>query len=331
MRISRVGIVVLVAAIALAVAAIGWASEGGARFAATVNPLRPVAPDDVVLDPSHGFLVLVEGDASLYENETEGPVAIGGDVRFRVYNAGLNNPGNYVLPGDTRPTSLVIGGRPLFEQSGTGTLSVLNQSFAKIGDLSGSTVVPAGGVTHVVPTGGDETTRPAVLIQDQEPPESVGGPSGFDFPALFALYRQINADMSACSSTIQLTDQSGQAPWNGTDPVATIGLQPGQNVLDITPEQLSTLDFVNPVNGSLQPGEEAFLVINVRGDGDLTFSPPTVPWQGNAPSRHVLWNFTTSGTITIPPTANTVWGTVYAPNANLVDHSVENIEGAVVA
>ncbi|NUT50520.1 MAG: choice-of-anchor A family protein [Saccharothrix sp.] len=331
MQISRIGAAGMALAVAVAVAAIGWASGDGGRLTATVNPLRPVAPDDVYADPSHGFLVLVEGDARLYENETEGAVAVGGDVVFRVYNTGLNYPGTYVLPGDALPTSMVMGGRPVFEESGTGTLNTLNQSFVKIGDLSGASVLPSGGVTYVVPAGGDESTRPAVVVQSPQPADSVGGPSGFDFPALFSLYRQINADMAACPSTIQLMDGSGTAPWNGTDPAATIGLQPGQNILNITPEQLDTLDFINPAPDSLQPGPDAFLIINVVGGGDMTFSPPTVSWQGNDPSRHVLWNFTTSGTVTIPSTANTVWGTVYAPNADVVDQSVENIEGAVVA
>lgn len=116
-------------AVAVAVLATGWAPVPRTGLAAVVNPLRPVAPGDVVADPSHGFLVLVEGDAALYENETEGPVAIGGDVRFRTYNAGANDPGTYVLPGDSRPTSLVVGGRPDYAQSAAGgVLNVLNES-----------------------------------------------------------------------------------------------------------------------------------------------------------------------------------------------------------
>ncbi|MFI9007389.1 collagen-binding domain-containing protein [Actinosynnema sp. NPDC053489] len=328
MQISRIG--AAAATVAVAVLALGWAPAPQPRPAASVNPVRPVAPDDVVADPSHGFLVLVEGDAGLYENETEGPVGVGGDVRFRAYNAGPNNPGTYTLPGDTRPTSLVVGGRVDFAGSGTGTLRVLNQSYAKVGDLSGSTVVPSGGVTFVVPAGGGPDTRPAVAVQTSQPAASVGGPSGFDFPALFALYRRINADLSACASTARLLDQNAQSPWNGTDPVATIGLQPGQNVLTLTAAQLEALDSVNPVANALQPGDRAWLVVDVDVAGDYTWSVPNVSWQGNGPSRHVLWNFTTSGTITLPPGSNTVWGTVYAPNATLVDSGDANIEGAVV-
>ncbi|KOX21932.1 hypothetical protein ADK67_25180 [Saccharothrix sp. NRRL B-16348] len=327
MQISRVGAVGM--AVAVAVLAIGWAPGPQPRLAAVVNPLRPVAPDDVYADPSHGFLVLVEGDAALYENETEGPMAIGGDVRFRQYNAGLNDPGTYVLSGDTRPTSLVIGGAPDFAQS-TGSLNVLNDSYAKIGDLSGADVLPSGGVTWVVPDGAAPGATPGVAIQTSQPAESVGGPSGFDFASLFATYRQLNAEISACPSTVTLTDQNGQNPWNGTDPNATLGLLPGQNVLTLTAAQLSALDNINPRNGFLQPSDQAWLVVNVDVTGDYTWDVPQVSWQGNEPSRHVLWNFTTSGTITLPEASPTVWGTIYAPNAALVDLSPANVEGAVV-
>jgi choice-of-anchor A domain-containing protein len=239
-------------------------AAGAAQAATPVNPVQPVNPADAAADPSHGFLVLVEGDAGLYQNETEGPVAIGGDVRFRNYRVGLNNAGSYVIPGESRPVGLVVGGAPGFSGSPAGgTLSVLNNAYAKFGDLSGSTVLPSG-----------------------------GGPSGFDFAGLFTTYRSLNTAIAACPGTVQLTDQNGQNPWNGTDPVATIGLQPGQNVLTLTPAQLSALQGINPRNGSLQPGDAAL---------------PQVSWQGNTPSRHVLWNFTTTGTITLPAGSPTVW------------------------
>jgi choice-of-anchor A domain-containing protein len=300
-----------------------------AQAATPVNPVQPVNPADAAADPSHGFLVLVEGDAGLYQNETEGPVAIGGDVRFRNYRVGLNNAGTYVIPGESRPVGLVVGGAPDFAGSPAGgTLSVLNNTYAKFGDLSGATVLPSGGVTLVTPAAG--TASGQVSIQTNRSGPSVGGPSGFDFAGLFSTYRSLNTAIAACPGTLQLTDQNGQNPWNGTDPVATIGLQRGQNVLTLTPAQLSALQSINPRNGFLQPGDAAWLIINVEVGGDYTWSVPQVSWQGNTPSRHVLWNFTTTGTITLPAGSPTVWGTIYAPNAALVDSSSSNIEGNVV-
>lgn len=84
-----------------------------------------------------------------------------------------------------------------------------------------------------------------------------------------------------CAEPGQAVDQNGQNPWNGTDPNATIGLEPGQNVLTITPEELAALDNINPLSGALQPGDEAWLIINVEVDGDYTWDLPQVSWQGN--------------------------------------------------
>jgi choice-of-anchor A domain-containing protein len=317
------------AAVVLAVVPTGVAV--GQPLTAPVNPVRPVDPANVQTDPSHGFLVLVEGDAGLFQNETEGPVAVGGNLRFRQYNVGANNPGSYTLPGDTRPTSLVVGGHLDFPGSPPGAeLSVLNQSYAKIGDLSQTTVLLSGGVTWIEPAGAAAGTLPAVDVQTGEPAAAVGGPSGFDFASLFATYRSLNAAMAECAQTVTLKDSNGQSDWNGTDPVATLGLQPGQNVLTLTLDQLAHLQFINPLPGAPQPGTSAWLVINVVGGGDFTLPMPGVSWQGNGPSQHVLWNFTTTGTITLAAGSNTVWGTVYAPNAALVDNSVGNIEGNVV-
>lgn len=319
----------VLAAAVLAMVPTGVAA--GQPLTAPTNPVRPVDPANVQTDPSHGFLVLVEGDANLFENETEGPVAVGGNLRFRQYNVGANNPGSYVLPGDTQPTSLVVSRHLDFAGSPPGAvLSVLNQSYAKIGDLSNANVLPSGGVTWVVPAGGTTATRPAVSIQTGEPAASVGGPSGFDLPSLFTTYRSINAAIAECAQTVTLKDSNGQSDWNGTDPVATLGLQPGQNVLTLTPSQLAHLQSINPLPGELQPGSSAWLVINVVGSGDFTLPMPNVSWQGNGPSQHVLWNVTTAGTITLAPASNTVWGTIYAPNAALVDESSGNIEGNVV-
>jgi choice-of-anchor A domain-containing protein len=127
-----------------------------------------------------------------------------------------------------------------------------------------------------------------VAIQTSQSAASVGGPSGFDFPALFSTYRDLNTSIAGCPNTVRLMDQNGQNPWNGTDPNATIGLQPGQNVLTLTAAEMSALDNINPLNGALQPGDAAWLVINVEVDGDYTWPVPQVSWQGNGPSRHVL-------------------------------------------
>ncbi|WP_177154390.1 collagen-binding domain-containing protein [Actinosynnema pretiosum] len=302
-----------------------------AEPSAVVNPVRTVDPTDVYRDPAHGFIVLVEQDATLRENEVEGPVAIGGNLSFRDFRAGSNHPGAYVLPGDAQPTSLVVGGRLDYAASTpTARFDLLNASYAKFGDLSNATAVENVSTTDIVPAG-----RPAPVLQvhTPQPAASLTRPSGFDLPTLFTTYRKLNAGMAACPSTAVLRDQNGQNPWNGEDPTATLGLRPGQNTLTLTPDQLDKLATLNPLAGYNQPGDGsgAWLIVNVPFTGDRALHLPNVTWQGNSASRHVLWNFTTTGTLTLPPETGTLWGTLYAPNAHVLDVSPGNVEGDLIA
>ncbi|WP_026239498.1 collagen-binding domain-containing protein [Parafrankia discariae] len=254
---------------------------------------------------------------------------VGGDGQN--YRVGLNNPGSYVLPGDSAPTSFVVGGQLDFAGSPAGgTVTVLGNSYAKVANLANATGLPQGGVTQVVPAGGGAGTTPALFINSSQPAASVAGTSGFNLPSMFATYRDLNSHIASCALTISLLDRNGQAPWNGTDPTATIPLRTGQNILNLTGAQLARSRNINPAPGSVQPSASTTLVVNVVAPGSYSFAVPNVSWQGNEPSRHVLWNFTATGTLTLPSGSNTVWGTIYAPNAALVDLSSSNIEGNVV-
>jgi hypothetical protein len=55
--------------------------------------------------------MMTEGDARLVGSENEGAVAVGGNSSFSNYQVATNNAGSFVVPGDTNPTALVVGGR----------------------------------------------------------------------------------------------------------------------------------------------------------------------------------------------------------------------------
>ncbi|CAI7975516.1 exported hypothetical protein [Frankia sp. Hr75.2] len=86
----------------IALAALAPAIPASAQVTA-VNPVLTASPGNLNADPGHGCLVLAEGDSGLFSNETEGPVAIGGNVQFQNCRVGLNNPGTYTLPGGGAP------------------------------------------------------------------------------------------------------------------------------------------------------------------------------------------------------------------------------------
>ena len=86
--------------------------------------------------PALGFNVFLENGARLVNNETEGPVALGGNLTVDgSYQVSTNNPGSFYVNG-VRVT-LVIGGKVLYQ---SGTLQVNQNGYVKIGDCLSSTV-----------------------------------------------------------------------------------------------------------------------------------------------------------------------------------------------
>jgi len=210
-----------------------------------VNPVRPVSAGDAALDPSHHFLVLVEQNAGLYHNEAEGSILVGGDVSWRSYQV-VPKSTPYTVPGDNAPAGLVVRGAIDFVGStnGSQTLAVQQNTNAYLAGLANATVVPNGGITYVVPPGGNGNTRPVLAVHKAQTSMSMARDPGFDVPALFSTYRTLAGQLAACANTVDFLDQNGSGPWPGSGN-ATIRLRPGQNVLNTTVAQLKTLQNVN--------------------------------------------------------------------------------------
>ena len=312
-------------AAATALGSLGLTLGGSATAASTaVNPVRPVDATDVQKDPSHGFGVLVSGDAKLTGGESETSMAVGGTLTFGGYNLASKDAGSatYTAPGDTAPTSLVAGSVDFAGSSGI--LQVDQGMYAKIG--GSPAVFPSGGTTGIDAPGSTGDGSPHIVVNSSEPAASVLSSSGFDLPSLFAQYQTLNTQMAALADTVSLQDQNGVTAWNGTDSNVSLTLQPGQNVWNVTAAQLATIQNINLRGQAL--GSGAWLVVNVTDSGDIDLKGATNAFQ-NSPTD-VLWNFTTNGTITLD-SGRQFSGTLYAPNAAVVDSDGQNLEGDLVA
>ncbi|TDU02124.1 choice-of-anchor A domain-containing protein [Streptomyces sp. 846.5] len=314
-----------VIAAATALGSLGLTLGGSATAAGTVvNPVRPVDATDVQKDPSHGFGVLVSGDAQLTGGESETSMAVGGTLTFGGYNLASKDAGSatYTAPGDTAPTSLVAG---TVDFSGsTGVLQVDQGMYAKIG--GSPAVFPSGGTTGIDAPGSTGDGSPHIVVNSSEPAASVLSSSGFDLPSLFTQYRTLNTQMAALTDTVSLQDQNGVTAWNGTDSNVSLTLQPGQNVWNVTAAQLAAIQNINLSGQAL--GSGAWLVVNVTDSGNIDLKGATNAFQNNP--TDVLWNFTTNGTITLD-SGRQFSGTLYAPNAAVVDSDGQNLEGDLVA
>ncbi|WP_455680233.1 collagen-binding domain-containing protein [Streptomyces roseolus] len=275
----------------------------------------------------NGFGVVVETDALLGSTESEGPVAIGGDLSYGAgYNVALHTPGTFRDGTDARPTALLVGGRIDYAAgSPVGVLKVLQDGYVKVGDLSGSEVVTrdandAAVKTQVVATGQGHDSTPRVELTVEQPALSVGPHPGLmDFTGLFAAYRDRADALASCAATVEVEDPG------------RIGLDASRtNVLRLTGEELNALSELTFLD---RPTAEGPLVIDVdtRASGSVfTWDVPNLAGVSGEDAPFILWNFSDATAVTIA-TGDSVEGTIYAPRAHVTDLDPANIEGDVIA
>lgn len=305
--------------------------DPGAEVTSLVGPVNPVAP-------ALSFGVMTEGNANVVNDENEGTMAVGGDLSFGNYQLAGGSAGSFVVPGDANPTALVVGGRVNFAASVPGTrLQVLQNGYAKVGDLTGTFVRDldnnqAAVNTRILPSDNYDAA-PRVELVTRQPVSSVGPTSPINFAAAFTSFRSTATDLATCDNTVVLRDPNGNLLPSpipaGSNAVVT--LTPGvTNVLNISATDLSNIAILTFAN---QPTADTPLLVNVDTTGvgnTFNWTAPNFAGVGGNQARFILLNFPTATTLTLTPGAATVEGTIYAPNANLLDQSASNTEGSII-
>ncbi|WP_158585457.1 choice-of-anchor A family protein [Kitasatospora sp. SolWspMP-SS2h] len=299
------------------------------------------AYDGNPLDGTEGFGVFIHHDALLGSTESEGPVAVGGNLSFGAgYNVALNTAGSYTADGDARPTGLLVGGRVDFPGSDpTGVLKVLGDGYVKIGDPTGAGVLTtdangAAVATHVVAAGSGYDSTPRIELSARQPAAAVTRGSLPDFDARFTAFRTRATAMAACAENVQLLDGNGN-PYpdqNDLPPGAQVKIHltaDRTNVLRLTGTQLNRIGQLTFLD---QPTTAAPLVIvvdtNATGHA-LAWNSPTFAGLDPAGISALLWDFPDATSIT-HASGDTINGTLYAPSARLTDLDASNIQGDIV-
>ncbi|MFI7341682.1 collagen-binding domain-containing protein [Streptomyces sp. NPDC050085] len=272
---------------------------------------------------NNGFSVVVEKNALLGSTEMEGPAAIGGDLQFgQGYNVAIHTPGGWTAPGDSAPTSLLVGGRVDFGSSSTSGVLRVVAGHVKVGDTAGTSVLTedrngASVNTHVVRAGSDYDSTPRIELTTRQPAASVGPQPGLmDFTSLFAGYRDRAQAIAACANNVELN--------NGR-----ITLAPNRtNVLHVTGEQLNELDELTFLNRPTRSGPLAIVVDTTATGGALTWGVPNMAGVSGQDAPYILWDFPDATDITLA-TGDSLEGTVYAPRARFTDLDPANIEGDI--
>ncbi|MFE5791042.1 collagen-binding domain-containing protein [Streptomyces sp. NPDC056503] len=287
--------------------------------AATVDVGNPVSGNN-------GFGVVVETDALLGSTESEGPVAIGGDLSYGAgYNVSLHTPGTFRDGTDAQPTALLVGGR--IDHGGgspVGVLKVLQDGYVKIGDLTGADVVTRDGngaavKTQVVAAGQGHGSTPRIELTVEQPALSVGPHPGLmDFTGLFADYRDRADALASCAATVELQDP-GRITLSGRR----------TNVLRLTGEELNDLSELTFLDRPTAAGPLVIDVDTSASGSVFTWDVPNTAGVSGEDAPYILWNFADATEITIA-TGDSVEGTIYAPRAHVTDIDPSNIEGDVV-
>jgi len=288
------------------------------------------------VDGNQGFAVMTEGNASLVQTESEGPIAVGGNLTIGGgYNVAIHSAGSYTVGSDPEPSALVIGGSVDWAGSASnGLIRVLSPGYVKIGNLSGSAVHTtdnnnASISTTVTQSSAAYNALPGINLTVKEPAAAVG-PGGIDFTTAFTTFRARAQRLAACENNVTLLDGNGNPLTGGAIPSngqVKIALAAGQtNVLNIAASDLSQIKVLTFLN---QPAQDTPLLINVTGTGSFDWTSPNMAGVSGTQAPYILWNL--PGFTTLVRTGgDSLEGTLYAPDADFTDNGATNIEGDII-
>lgn len=286
--------------------------------------------------PAQGFNVFIENNMTLQTNESEGPVACGGDLVVNGnYQVAVNHPGNFMVNGVT--IGLLVGGKVNY-QSGN-ALQVNQNTYVKIGNGTGSHVWyydqnNAASPIRITPSS-NYNSSPRIMLQANSNQLGVSvnnNPviqSGLvDFSAAFQEMKATSLSISQCTGNAQLTNPNGQPiPANNLPNQVKINLQNGVNYLNVTGADMNN---VQVFTYNQPPSASKILIVNVDAPGTFNWNVWNQAGVGFQQCPYILYNFYNTTQLNINGNS-TIEGTVFAPFADINKTTNQsNIEGQII-
>lgn len=287
--------------------------------------------------PAKGFNIFALNNLALTTNETEGPIACGGDLSIKGnYQVCLHNAGTFMVSGVK--IGLLVGGKVNY-QSGN-ALQILQNAYVKIGNGSGSYVWyydqnNAASPIRITPNASYDSS-PRIMLSANS--NQLGVNSGnnpvfqnnlLDFASAFTTMRATSSSIAMCTGNAQLTNPNGQSiPTTNLPNQVKINLQNGINYLNVTGADMNN---VQVFTFNQQPSASKVLVINVDAPGTFNWNVWNQSGIGFSQCPYILYNFYNTTQLNIQG-SNVVEGTVFAPFAD-VDKTANqaNLEGQVIS
>lgn len=283
---------------------------GGEETTTSISPMAAYSQWNVV---SFGDMAV--------QVESDGAVAVGGELTFTRTNVGMKS--SAVVPG--------VGG----------TVGVLAQDLKLAAPSSGTLEVHAGGL--VVGNGGDvdlldrDSNGASVALR------VVAKGSGYDSAPSVILRNgekaAVNAELfselfsqAAATATSQKVSAAAscnpQAAVSISGSTATVRPVEGTtSVWTLSATQLNALKEIKFEGATISGGTGTNVVVNVTGDEDVSLGF-NMPGVGESNAGGILWNFPASTRIT--QVGDSTYGSILAPQAQFVKNSA-NINGTLVA
>ena len=289
--------------------------------------------------PAKNFNVFTLGNTTLTTNESEGPIAIGGDLTITgSYQVAIHSAGNFLV--GNKPIGLLVNGKVNY-QSGN-SVQVLSNAYVKIGNANGSTVWYADQNNATPPIritpNSNYNSSPRIELNSNAPSLGVSVNNNpvfqsnlLDFNAAFQTMKASSLSISQCTQNIQLTNPNGQSITNATlTNQVKINLQSGINYWNITGAQLNIFEVISFNN--VKPSASKVLVINVDASGTFNWDVWNQGGIGFQDCPYIMYNFYNTTTLNITNGAS-IEGTIFAPFADIFKGSgnQSNIEGQVIA
>ncbi len=303
--------------------------------------LRSVAQSPT--SPAQGFNVFTLNGATLITNETEGPVAIGGDLTLTSngsYQVSTNQTGSFQVSGVT--VTLLVGGKIVY--SGGNGLSINSNGYVKIGDSTNSYVWykdnnNAYSPIRITP-GNNYNGSPRLNLSisannavfGANPASSSNNPifqsNLINFSTAFTTMQASSTSIGSCADNAYLTDANGNVIAHTNLPTQVkITLNTGINTLNLTGTDMNNVQNFTFNNA---PDATHILVINVNASGTFNWSAWTDGGVSQSNCPYILYNFYNTTTLNIQGNG-TVEGTVFAPYADITKSvNQANIEGQVI-
>jgi choice-of-anchor A domain-containing protein len=311
-------------------------------FTVSVNAQSPTAP-------ANGFNVFLLNNATLSTNETEGAVAIGGDLTIAGnYQVNIHNVGNFTVSGI--PIGLAVGNKVIFQ---SGSLQVNNSRYVKIGDCGNSNLKVwyrdnnnALSHIYITPSASSYSSTPNIHLNASANAwgaevSAINNPvcdpnisNLLNFSTAFTQMQSSATCISGLTANATLTNPNGNVTGSTITSVLTGGqlkitLNSGTNVLNVTGAELNSV--TNGITFNNAPDASHVLVINVNAAGSFTWNVWNQAGIGFSNAPYIIYNFYNTTSLNIAGNS-TIEGTVFAPNADITKTvNQANIEGQVIA